>query len=296
MRHKRLQPSIILTLVAIAFFIKGFKDQDIVLFMIGGFIFVLAFMRGLLVIKFMDETSEDVHYADFIEQYLQKDSCLIEMLSIYKSGLAEVLYAESDGVLLLDPTNHTYHATVKSSAAVKDMLVLIVQDYESLVVYDDIFDEVMGKDLKYRTCRKYYNYVYRKQDMVVVENQDVDYRDLDECYIDTIKEYYFIDSLMNEYYIKKCVKMGMIGAFIEDTLIGFIGLHPSGAIGLLKVWEGYEGQHIGSSLQAMMMNKCLQEGKLVYTQVEVENEVSIHIQTKLHMEKASSVCKWYLEK
>ena len=97
-------------------------------------------------------------------------------------------------------------------------------------------------------------------------------------------------------YIDRCFKGGMTGAFEGEKCVGFIGLHPNGEVGLLKVLEAYRKRGIGAGLEARMTNRRIKEGHTPYNFVVVGNEVSEKLQTALGYKKAERMVTWVLEK
>ena len=73
------------------------------------------------------------------------------------------------------------------------------------------------------------------------------------------------------------------GAFEDGELVGFIGEHPEGAIGLLEVFEGHRGKGWGRALEATKINQALDRGQTPWVEVFAENEASLALQRKLNM-------------
>ena len=294
MNNKRLQPSIILGLVAIALIIKGFTSGEMAMVAIGILLILLSVSRTMLIKKFSSEEYDDVDAPDRITRYLLEDPVLyVEMLEVYKTGNSEVLYAENDGILLYDNLSFNYLATAKTLAGARDIVRLLPQDYGVFVAHDEIFQELIGIDFVFKDSLLSYNHVYQSSEHVPLENTEVEIRLLDDSYLEVIKQHYTIERLSTDTYILGRIKDGMLGAFVDGKLAGFIGIHDSGPIGLLEVFDEYRGQKIAQTLQAAIMNRLIDQGKTVFLQVNVTNEVSLHIQKKLHMTCAKNPCGWY---
>jgi len=294
MNHKQFQASIILGLVAIALIIKGFMNQEIAMVAIGILLILLSLARAKLIQTFSNESYDDIDIPDTITRYLQKDPILyVEMLEVYKSGNAEVLYGENDGILLYDKVSFNYLGSANTLAGAKDIVRLLPQDYGVFVAHDEIFRELLGVDFNCSDSLLSYNHVYESTQELSIANEQVKIHLLDESYLEEIKKHYTIKRLSTNHYLLSRIKEGMLGAFIEDELVGFIGVHDSGAIGLLEVFDAYKGQQIAQTLQAAMMNRLITQDKTVFLQVNATNEVSLHIQEKLHLTRALHPCGWY---
>lgn len=294
MNNKRLQPSVILGLVAIALIIKGFTNGEMAMVAIGILLILLSVSRTMLIKKFSSEEYDEVDAPDMITRYLLEDPVLyVEMLEVYKSGNGEVLYAENDGILLYDNLSFNYLASAKTIAGARDIVRLLPQDYGVFVAHDEIFQELIGIDFVFKNSLLSYNHVYQSKQHVPLENTEVEIRLLDDSYLEVIKQHYTIERLSTDTYILGRIKDGMLGAFVDGKLTGFIGIHDSGPIGLLEVFDEYRGQKIAQTLQAAIMNRLIDQGKTIFLQVNDTNEVSLHIQKKLHMTCAKNPCGWY---
>ena len=98
-----------------------------------------------------------------------------------------------------------------------------------------------------------------------------------------------------EYIRERLLAGAMYGAFSEDHLVGFIGIHSEGSLGMLYVEEAYRRQGIASSLEAYLVNHMLKQGFTPFTQVKEGNEKSIRLQERLGFYQASNLF-WWLEK
>ncbi len=94
-------------------------------------------------------------------------------------------------------------------------------------------------------------------------------------------------------YVKICIELGnMYGAFAGDELVGFIGMHREGSIGLLFVEEAHRGEGIAEALEAFMVNRMLKRGWTPYGHVVCGNEASERLQEKLGFYKAGKIVWW----
>ncbi|NCC55745.1 MAG: GNAT family N-acetyltransferase [Erysipelotrichia bacterium] len=242
---------------------------------------------------------EDFTGKDMIVRYLNRDPILYaEMLEVYRRGNCDILYEEIDGILLYDHTSHEYLATAKNKAGAKDILLKVPSDYEILIVHDEIFLTLENRDFKFARKKIFYNHIYEKRGMYKIFANNLHFRMLDESYLDTIKETYSARDLCTNDYLLSRIKEGIMGAFIQENLVGFIGMHDNGSIGLMEVFEPYRHKHVGTLLQMMYVNHLLEnkyEG-ILYTQIFAENEISMHLQEKLYFKKASKPSYWYFSK
>lgn len=65
------------------------------------------------------------------------------------------------------------------------------------------------------------------------------------------------------------------------ALVGFVGEHDEGAIGMLEVFEGHRRRGYAWELEGFLVNRMLDEGRVPFAQVVVGNEPSFALQRKL---------------
>lgn len=80
--------------------------------------------------------------------------------------------------------------------------------------------------------------------------------------------------------------------YVDDHLIGFIGEHLEGSIGLLEVFEDYRRLGYGSELEKRMINLMLKRNLLPFCQIEVDNVKSLSLQKKLGMSLSQEKVYW----
>ncbi len=96
-------------------------------------------------------------------------------------------------------------------------------------------------------------------------------------------------------YFTECHRAGMLfGAYIEDKLAGFVGIHADGSMGLLHVLPEYQGRHIAKALETFIINYGLELGHIPYGQVVPTNEVSMHLQESLGLYFSKTEVAWVL--
>lgn len=112
-------------------------------------------------------------------------------------------------------------------------------------------------------------------------NPGLQIRPLGMEYAELVAErYHLVD---DPAYIRERIAKGqMYGAFLpEKRLVGFIGYHEEGSIGMLEVFPEYQHRHIGQALETYIMNLTLERGWTPYGQIIVGNEGSVALQQSL---------------
>lgn len=293
---KRMHFDTIILLVLGGFlFVSGMSEKSI-FSVVGLGVMALGIVRFFLIRQAMlyqdDETdnSEDM-IVTYLKRHPRRNA---HMLYSYRYGNAKLLYGENDGVLLYDEKMDYYLASALTTAAVKDILALVPNGFTCFIANDALFKDEVEAQLTYRKRIDSYNWVYEsKQHFDVSAN--VELRHLDQRYIKQVEEQYTISDLCPDGYISQCIEMGMLGAFIDDKLVGFIGKHTYGPIGLLEVSRDYQGQHLGTLLLASFINEQLDlnPDQLLFAQTNALNDISIHLMEKLGFRRADQAVYWY---
>ena len=103
-------------------------------------------------------------------------------------------------------------------------------------------------------------------------------------------EHYDMDD--EEYVCNRMEKGQMFGAFVEDRLVGFVGIHAEGSCGLLFVEESSRGMGIGQSLENYIINYVKSLGFTPYGHVKAGNVASIKLQEKNGLYMADAPLYW----
>lgn len=131
---KVYRPSIILCMVCVAFFVKGSKTNQPILYVLGIFLLVIAGSRALLFAKLGEVESLDDIRDDMIVKYLQKDEKLYkDMIDLYKNKDAKLIYGENDGILLYDKETNTYHGSATVLVGAQDIVSSLPRKYEKFI-------------------------------------------------------------------------------------------------------------------------------------------------------------------
>ncbi len=98
-------------------------------------------------------------------------------------------------------------------------------------------------------------------------------------------------------YVAERIRSGaMYGAFAEDRLVGFIGIHEDGSVGMLYVDPDCRRQGIGAALEAYAINRERERGHIPYAHIIVGNEGSLRLQEKLGLYRARRTICWLAKK
>ncbi len=77
-----------------------------------------------------------------------------------------------------------------------------------------------------------------------------------------------------------------------DRLVGFIGEHLEGSMGLLYVFPEYRRRGFGAALQTHYIVKAMESGWIPFGQVEKDNRNSLKLQQKIGMTRSDNLIVW----
>lgn len=140
------------------------------------------------------------------------------------------------------------------------------------------------------TGEGYYEYVFDKKHIEIPKNEYM-IKKLDLSYFDIIRDCYTLSS--DDYIYKRLASGFVYGIFDkENILMGFIGEHFEGAMGMLEVFPEYRGNGIATILESYKINEILISGRVPYCNVAYDNEKSMRLQNKLGLKRISLDTWW----
>ena len=84
----------------------------------------------------------------------------------------------------------------------------------------------------------------------------------------------------------------MLLGFFRGQLVGFVGEHLEGSMGLLYVFPEFRRRGFASQLQSHMIARTMDAGYVPFGQVEKDNAASLKLQEKLGMTRSGSLIVW----
>lgn len=220
------------------------------------------------------------------ENLMRQKLLHIDMIELINRGQAVLFYESLPGnVLIRDKLSGAWFMTAFDEDSGLHMLEIIKteaeekkQEYFLVVSHQEFMKEHIQKKLGMKVFNCCFQAVYTRREPVRVR-KTAQVRPLEESHAGTVAEHY---KLTDRDYIEKRIRAGaMWGAFVEEELAGFIGLHEEGSVGMLEVLPKYRRQGIAMTLEAAVINRLLEWGYIPYGQVETDNEASKRLQEKL---------------
>lgn len=195
-----------------------------------------------------------------------------------------IIYASKEGFVVEDEKTKVVYISFKS----KDEAYKVLKDksFNEYIAYEEYINEILNDEV-YAVFNIYY---YPSKEKIDLEKA-YDFRVLSsEKEIDYLANHY---DIYDSKTLEKIVKSESIfGLYKDSNLIGFIGIHYEGSMGFLYIDESVRHKGYGYILEALLINKLIDENKPVWAEVNIKNKVSQNLQAKLGMIKASdkNVC------
>ena len=87
-------------------------------------------------------------------------------------------------------------------------------------------------------------------------------------------------------------RQSILLGYDQGCLIGFIGEHLEGSMGLLYIFPEYRRRGYGTALEKHLIAKTLEEGYIPFGQVEKDNLNSLSLQSKIGMTRSDHLIVW----
>lgn len=221
---------------------------------------------------------------EIIKRLAKKKRQNIHMMELLHRGLGEVVYDKGMDILLKFEHLYMIHAADESGA--RELLGKVPED-AMLITTQEFVRELLEKDFGKTGFCKCSQAVCTRREALPVRYKNI--RQLDITYLEYILENYN----SSEEHIKERLNAGvMYGAFDEDRIIGFIGMHSEGSMGMLFVEEDYRKKGIGASLESYLINLQISNGLTPYCHIIEGNDKSLALQEKLGLYVADTPLWW----
>ena len=105
-----------------------------------------------------------------------------------------------------------------------------------------------------------------------------------------IKEHYQL--LNDEVLWKNIERQNVLLGFHDGTMVGFVGEHVEGSLGMFVVFPEFRQMGYGLALEKEYLIRMMEKGEIPYCQVEPDNLPSMRLQEQLGMVMSENVNCW----
>lgn len=225
-------------------------------------------------------------------RYLERDSLLhMDMLEPIRRGTARLAYAGRDGVLLWEEGGGVpMLSAVDGSSAAKLTALAADLPGEDLVVHHPYALAPARALLGLTEWNECVQFSYTGP-MPPLPEHDCLLAPLTAADAPTVEEHYH---LIPAEAVRAAIEQGrMWGAWDRDgALMGFIGVHTEGAMGMLEVLPAYRRRGLAVLLETFLIRHLMEQGRVPFCQVFLDNAPSLALQEKLGLTPAEGHVYW----
>ncbi len=208
---------------------------------------------------------------------------------VLKRGSGETIAEQDDALLIRDRVSGAYFLACEDAAVGIPLLDRYIgQGWDLLMVSDHALGRAVFERYGFSEKLECYQVAYYGEKPVTDDGLTIrtaDARDLAML----IENYRMISPKELEKVVEReCVLLG----YDRDQLIGFIGEHLEGSMGILYVFPEYRRRGFGASLQKHLIARTMEKGFIPFGQVEKENQASLMLQKKLGMTQSDRPIVW----
>ena len=224
----------------------------------------------------LDFLSDKVFYADMIDWVTR--------------GVAEIMVAGESGVLLRSQSD-VCMMTASDQASAHQMLEMIgATNCTLMVAHDDISVALVPEHFTVKHRTSCWSSVFLGSHLPEISRPDLRIETLGPQWLEVITANYDMDS--HEYLRRRVDARVMLGAFRDQQLLGFIGQHSEGAMGILVVLDEHRRQGIAEYLLSHLTNRLLSQSRIAYDHIIVGNQASEALQRKLGFTISTRTLSW----
>ncbi len=213
-----------------------------------------------------------------------------DMTEALRRGLGVIASAAERGVLVSADEDS---CGMLSCADLDTALTLLDgRRFPLLSIHQAELESPLCRELGMETWMRCRQAVYLGKEPPAATEEDI--RPLTGEHLDFLQANYRHED--SEYLAWLLERRALFGAFREEKLVGFIGKHAEGSMGLLEVLPSFRRQGVGESLERFLIAREVERGNLPYCHVFTDNQASLALQQKLGLTLAEGSVIWLKEK
>ena len=213
-----------------------------------------------------------------------------DMAEALRRGLGVIASAAERGVLVSADEDS---CGMLSCADLDTALTLLDgRRFPLLSIHQAELESPLCRELGMETWMRCRQAVYLGKEPPAATEEDI--RPLTGEHLDFLQANYRHED--SEYLAWLLERRALFGAFREEKLVGFIGKHAEGSMGLLEVLPAWRRRGVGESLERFLIAREVERGNLPYCHVFTDNQASLALQQKLGLTLAEGSVIWLKEK
>jgi GNAT superfamily N-acetyltransferase len=208
---------------------------------------------------------------------------------VLKRGSGKIIAKRNDALLIRDHISGAYMLACKDAQAGMPLLdCYIGHDCDLLMVSDYSLGNAAFERFGFSDKLECYQVAYYGEKPSCMSELNI--RTAEEHDLEILIDNYH---LVNPDELEKLVRRkNILLGYYQDQLVGFIGEHLEGSMGLLYVFPEFRHRGYGVALQKHLIAKTMGEGYIPFGQVEKGNHASINLQKKIGMTGSDNLIIW----
>lgn len=206
-----------------------------------------------------------------------------------RRGSGEIIFRREDALLLRDSISGAYMLACDDTATGIALLDRYIgQGCDLLMVADHALGNAAFERYGFSEKLECYQVAYYGEKPRC--DTRITVRTADENDLPILTESYH---LISPDELEKVVgRRSVLLGYDHDKLIGFIGEHLEGSMGMLYVFPPYRHRGFGAALQQHLIRATMERGDIPFGQVEKENHASLCLQRKIGMTQSDRLIVW----
>lgn len=218
----------------------------------------------------------------------EKPLLRVAALAAFDRGQVEILALRQDGALILDRGSGIVFLCADSDDTARAMLPALAA-CDIMTNERTALDEEISARYGFTWRAQVYNTVYERGLPVPVDPNFM-LRPLSMADYPLVREHY---QLLDGEGLAQHLEQGdILGGYDGEELVGFIGRHDEGSLGMLFVFPWQRRKGYAWQLEGHMINRVLGLGERVFGQVILGNDPSLALQRKIGMTLCLEVVSW----
>lgn len=208
---------------------------------------------------------------------------------VLRRGSGEIIADRDDALFIRDRISKAYFLACENAESGIELLErYITQDCNLLTVSDYSAGITAFERFGFSEKLECYQVAYFGNKPAL--STELTVRTADEHDLEMLMENY---QLISPEELQSIVRRkGILLGYNHDRLIGFIGEHLEGSMGILYVFPEYRRRGFGAALQSHLIVKTMEKGYIPFGQVEKENLSSLSLQKKIGMTQSDHLIVW----
>ncbi len=217
----------------------------------------------------------------------QNKRSYIHMMESITRGTGEILYAEGFNILIYNRACSLCMMDAESREEAEKMFPLLPEDTRLIVSSKAFLNDMLCKELSFQIYEECYQALYTKREPLPVSYKDIRLLTMAD------KDYVTANYHDNEAYITERIgAKALYGAYVEEKLCGFVGIHSDGSTGILFVEPAYRKRGLGQALESYIINRQLEMGHIPYGHIILGNGESMRVQEHLGLYLSKDTIWW----